>query len=107
LGLILRDQSGSIISGGALEFGGTTPSLPHMSPFRRSQQVFDPAELAVLQAAYEDACRDLKLAPEDVDGADGDERRHALARALLHAAAMGERNPTILKTQALVALKLA
>jgi hypothetical protein len=78
-----------------------------MSLFSRAHQAFDHSELSVLQAAYEDACRELKIDPNAGDGGDGDEMRHALAAALLKVADAGERNTRILKTQALLTLKAA
>jgi hypothetical protein len=76
-----------------------------MSPFERSQRAFDTEELVVLQTAYEAACQDLNIIPDESDGGAGDDKRHVLAEALLEAAKSGERNPSVLKTQALLYLK--
>jgi hypothetical protein len=75
-----------------------------MSPFKRPHLAFDPAELSILQTAYEETCQELGLVPDGTDDGHSDEKRHALAMALMEAAKSGERNPKILKTHALLAL---
>jgi hypothetical protein len=78
-----------------------------MSALREIQTIFGPEELAILQAAYNDAYREIGIDGCAVDGADPDGARSALATALLAAAQHGERDPRALKLQALLALRLS
>jgi hypothetical protein len=75
-----------------------------MSAFREIQTTFGPEELAILQAAYNDACREIGIEGGAVDGGDSDGVRSALAIALLAAARHGERDARMLKLQALLAV---
>ena len=64
--------------------------LSPMSPFSPYSATFTPEELAILQQAYEDACRKLGLAPSPSDPADNKRVRDDLVVAIVNAAKLGE-----------------
>jgi hypothetical protein len=72
-----------------------------MSPFRDYADRYDSSELAIFQQAYEDACRKLGLDPSPRDDTVYRRLRDDLARAVMNAARLGERDPVILTTFAI------
>ena len=64
-----------------------------MSQFLALSETYGPAELVILQHAYDDACRKLGI-PDD----EQPELRNRLAIAIMAGAHMGERDPTTLTT---------
>jgi hypothetical protein len=76
-----------------------------MASFRDMQVDVDTEELAVLQAAFEDACRELGIQGAESEDGNVDEEKSALAMALLACARRGERDPHALKLQALLAVR--
>ena len=72
-----------------------------MSRFRPYETVFEPEELALLQRAYEDACRELGLDPAPADPEEWRSVRDALANAVINAAKFGERDQAALSAFAI------
>ncbi len=72
-------------------------------PFSRAQPPYDPATLAILQQAYDEACRDIGTAPHSTDP-EGSHIREALAKAIMHVAATGVRDPRVLRERAVHAV---
>ena len=64
-----------------------------MQRFQLYEKIYLSTELA---AAYEDACRKLGLEPLPEDPADSCFVRDSLAKALVNAAKLGERDPAVL-----------
>lgn len=62
-----------------------------------------PSETLVIARAYEEACQELRD-PGAPDGAWREKSRRMLAKRIVDLAAMGERNPNVLKTYALAGL---
>ena len=63
-----------------------------MTRFPALSETYDPAELVVLQHAYDDACHKLGIWVED----EQPELCNRLAIAIMAGAHMGERNPAVL-----------
>jgi hypothetical protein len=78
-----------------------------VSPFRELQTNLNPEEMATLQSAYDDACRELDIEPGARDGDRNDTARFALVAALLSSARRGERNGQMLRINALLAVRAA
>ena len=68
-------------------------------PFSRAAPTYDPAVLAILQQAYDEACRELGVDPNPVDRSLLQETREALAAAIMDLAATGLRDPSVLRAQ--------
>jgi hypothetical protein len=64
-----------------------------MQPFQLYEKIYLSTELC---SAYEDACRKLGLEPLPENAADHRYVRDRLAKALINAAKLGERDPAIL-----------
>ena len=74
-------------------------------PLQLTAPVFDDAVLSELQQAYNLACRELDLDPHPIDPSANAEIREALAKAIVDMAAMGVRDPRILRMRALQAVR--
>jgi hypothetical protein len=72
-----------------------------MSRFSAFSSSYDPADLAIFQQAYEDACRKLDLDPSPTDDTVYESLRDDLAKAVMNAARFGERDPAILSAIAI------
>ena len=72
-----------------------------MYRFRAFSSSYYPADLAIFQQAYEDACRKLGLDPSPTDGTVYESLRDDLAKAVMNAARFGERDPAILSAIAI------
>ena len=70
--------------------------------FSRAQPAYDPATLSVLQA-YEAACHERGMDPRSF-AQDGREARETLAKAVMHVAATGVRDPRELRERAIQAV---
>lgn len=70
-------------------------------PLNAVEPVFDSSDLAVLQQAYEEACRDIGVDPHPADKSLHKQTREALASFIIKMAAAGLRDPRILKARAL------
>jgi len=70
-------------------------------PFHTVQGVYDDLMLAILQQAYEEACREIGVDPKPADPLPGKPTRDALASAIMSVAAAGERDPRLLREKAL------
>jgi hypothetical protein len=71
--------------------------------FSRAQSAYDAATLSLLQQAYDEACRERGIDPRSGDQ-DGHEARETLAKAVMHVAAMGVRDPRLLRDRAIQAV---
>lgn len=76
----------------------------HPMPFSQAQPAYDAATLSILQQAYDDACRETGLDPRAVDQ-DRQQLREMLAKAVMHIAATGVRDPRVLRQRAIQAVK--
>ena len=70
---------------------------------RRAKSAYDPCTLSILQQAYDAACRERGVDPRSGDQ-DGDEVREALAKAVMHVAGTGVRDPRLLRQRAIQAV---
>jgi hypothetical protein len=68
-----------------------------------AQPVYDADAVSILQHAYDEACRATGMDPRACDQ-DGHHAREALAKAVLHAAASGVRDPRVLRKRAIEAV---
>jgi hypothetical protein len=75
-------------------------------PLNVVEPVFDSADLAVLQQAYDEACREIGVDPNPADKSLHKEAREALASFIIKLAAGGLRDPRILKARALRTIRL-
>jgi hypothetical protein len=71
-----------------------------MSRFRACED-FTPAELAIFEEAFEDACRKLGVDPTPADDTIYRRLRDDLAAAIVNAARFGERDPANLSAFAI------
>jgi hypothetical protein len=71
--------------------------------FSRAQPAYGPATLSILQQAYEAACRQRGMDPRSFDP-DGRQARETLAKAVMHVAATGVRDPRELQERAIQAV---
>ena len=71
-----------------------------MSHFR-AYEGFAPAELAIFEQAFVDACRKLGVDPSPTDDTIYRQLRDDLAAAIMNAARFGERDPTNLSAFAI------
>lgn len=74
-----------------------------MSAFRGLHGSYTAAEISILETVYADACRELGMDPDRLDGEDGDGAR-ALVMALIDATQFDEFDHQVLKARALSAL---
>ena len=72
-----------------------------MSRFRDNDAAYGPDEVAIFQAAFDDACRKLGLDPSPPDDTHYKRLRDALATAIMNAARLGERDPRALSAFAM------
>ena len=72
--------------------------------FSRVHPAYDAATLSILQQAYDAACRERGMDPRSGDR-DGGEAREMLAKAVMHVAATGVRDPSVLRERAIQAVK--
>ena len=68
-----------------------------------AQPVYDADTLSILQHAYDEACRESGMDPRACDR-EGHHAREALAKAVLHVAATGVRDPRVLRKRAIAAV---
>ncbi len=73
-------------------------------PFQNGS--FDDATLAVLQRAFDEACREAGVEEKPAEAPWNVERRAKMAAAIVELAAAGELNPRILKERAVSQLIL-
>jgi hypothetical protein len=66
---------------------------------------YDAAVLSVLEQAYSSACREIDIEPRPVDPSSNKADREALAKAIMQMAALGLRDPSILRARALEAAR--
>ena len=64
-----------------------------MSRFSDNDSTYGPDELAIFQAAFDDACRKLGLDPSPPDDTHYKHLRDTLATAIMEAGRLGERDP--------------
>jgi hypothetical protein len=69
----------------------------------RAQPAYDPSTLSILQQAYDAACRERGMDPRSGDQ-DGHEARETLAKAVMHVAGTGVRDPRLLRERAIQAV---
>jgi hypothetical protein len=74
-------------------------------PSKPIAPAYDPADLSVLEQAYSWACRDIDIDPHPIDSSMNKAIREALAKAIVDLAAMGLRDPRILRARALQAVR--
>jgi hypothetical protein len=79
------------------------PREVDISAFRGLQGSYSAAEISILEAVYEEICRELGVDPNQLDGEYGGEAR-ALVIALIDATQFDEFDPKTLKARALSAL---
>jgi len=72
-----------------------------MSRFCRDDRCYSPAELALLQQAYEGACWKLGIKPTPDDCEANKALREGIAAAVMNAASSGERDLRTLSTYAI------
>jgi hypothetical protein len=66
---------------------------------------YDAAVLSVLEQAYSSACREIDIDPHPIDPSSNKVIREALAKATMDMAAIGLRDPTVLRAWALEAVR--